>query len=111
MATLQQSGIGTLAYPFYVNEFGRDTKPAPTGDNATLFILETHETWVWKNGNWYLKDQQAQVLDPAILVDVATSLRKIVRELRLIRRGQIEASTCKEYEGSYDDLDCEESTI
>lgn len=105
MATQQQQGIGTLAYPFYVNEFGRDPKPVPTTADATLYCLETRETFVWKAGNWILASPPVAFIDPAVLEDMRACNRLILRELRLIRQGQMKTSVCADYDGAPEELD------
>ncbi len=105
MATQQQQGIGTLAYPFFVNEFGRDPKPIPTTTDATLYCLETRETFVWKSGSWILSSPTVTFIDPAVLEDMRQSNRLILRELRLIRQGQMQTSVCAEYGGQPEELD------
>lgn len=102
---LQSQGIGTLAYPFYVNEYSRDPKPAPTGADATLFVLDTRETFVWKNGSWVLLATPVVSIDPAVLASIAATDLLILRELRLIRQGQIASSVCQEYGGAPEELD------
>jgi hypothetical protein len=104
--SLQRQGIGTLAYPFYTVEYAREQKPTPTEQDATLYVVETRETYVWQSGRWVLYSGPA--LDPALLsmlTDILTNDRLILRELRLIRQGQLKSSVCAEYDGPPEELD------
>ncbi len=95
--TLQTQGIGTLAYPFYVQEYSRSQKPQPTGNDATLFILETRETWIWRDGAWAL--YQSPVADPlmtGILANLVLIGQRCLRELQLLREGQIATGVCQD---------------
>jgi hypothetical protein len=88
--TLQNAsgGIGTLAYPFYVADFIADTFPIPTADNATLFVVETRRTYIWREYNWVLYAENPQ-LAAALTSSAQDADRRIqvanLRELRAIR--------------------------
>ena len=114
MAVQQQQGIGTLAYPFYVAEYSRDPKPQPTSIDATLFVIETRETFVWKDGTWRLYGSPTSadaVILGGLLAGILATDRSILREIRLIRQGQMAATTCLEIAGSDTDSDADEQPI
>lgn len=88
----QQSGIGTLAHPFYVGD-SWDDKPEPTDANATLFEVDTRRTFVWRNRQWaLLNEPKPEVEDENLSVVL---LSGILSEIKSLRLGMIEAGACK----------------
>lgn len=91
--TLQRSGVGTIAYPFYLADTVGDLTdvsllPVPTDSDATLFVLDTRQTYVWRGNQWVLYDDRQATALAAIRQAVEAAPARygllILRELRSI---------------------------
>ena len=59
----------------------------------------------WNGSVWFSLGLPAGTTDPAVMVDLLTTDRLILRELRLLRLGMTRTTVCAEYDGSPDELD------
>lgn len=91
--------------PVYLYRLG-DTVPATGIEGGSIAInLDTGDTSDFDGSTWVKRATYLRDLDPATQTANAQTNVLILRELRLMRRGGIMASTFTEYDGPPEELD------
>lgn len=78
-ATLQHQALASKAYPFYVVDAAGEPWPVPDADDATLYVKDVRQTWIWHGGRWEL---YSGPLDLTPLLETLAALLLATREMR-----------------------------
>ncbi len=88
-----------------------DAKPTTTSTGGDLVAgchfteTDTGRQSYWNGAAWFALGLPAGTTDPAVMFDLLTTDRLILRELRLLRQGMMRTTVAAEYDGPPEELD------